>query len=154
MSRTKLKQTVNNACASVALLNIVNNSHEIEMGENLQQFKDFTANFSPALRGDAIGNFDFVKTVHNSFARYVVGGDLSQPLGVCIALCRCLIVLRRQSSANFSKEKWICSLRISYSRMRLQRQRGRAREVAGMRMRMRVDSTLLLLCQSKASYGN
>lgn len=65
------EQTINNACASVALLNIVNNVPCIDLGENLQGFKTFTANFTPALRGDAIGNFDFVKEVHNSFARYV-----------------------------------------------------------------------------------
>ncbi|CAF9924815.1 hypothetical protein IMSHALPRED_006311 [Imshaugia aleurites] len=61
--------TINNACASVALLNIVNNVPSIDLGESLQGFKVFTANFTPALRGDAIGNFDFVKEVHNSFAR-------------------------------------------------------------------------------------
>ncbi|GES65578.1 ubiquitin carboxyl-terminal hydrolase [Aspergillus terreus] len=62
-------QTASNACASVALLNIVNNIEEIELGEHLQHFKDFTMKFTPALRGDAISNFDFVKQVHNSFAR-------------------------------------------------------------------------------------
>ncbi|KAL9076400.1 MAG: hypothetical protein Q9161_001116 [Pseudevernia consocians] len=62
-------QTINNACASVALLNIVNNVPSIDLGESLHGFKVFTANFTPALRGDAIGNFDFVKGVHNSFAR-------------------------------------------------------------------------------------
>ncbi|KAL8656222.1 MAG: hypothetical protein Q9226_002735 [Calogaya cf. arnoldii] len=62
-------QTVNNACASVALLNIVNNIPGLELGEHLQRFKEFTADFTPALRGDAIGNFEFVKTIHNSFAR-------------------------------------------------------------------------------------
>ncbi|KAL8883404.1 MAG: hypothetical protein Q9192_007185 [Flavoplaca navasiana] len=62
-------QTVNNACASVALLNIVNNVPELKLGEHLEQFKEFTADFTPALRGDAIGNFEFVKTIHNSFAR-------------------------------------------------------------------------------------
>jgi ubiquitin carboxyl-terminal hydrolase L5 len=62
-------KTINNACASVALLNIVNNVPEIELGENLRAFKDFTASFSPALRGDAVGNFEFVKDIHNSFAR-------------------------------------------------------------------------------------
>ncbi|CAD6577040.1 MAG: hypothetical protein ASARMPRED_008107 [Alectoria sarmentosa] len=62
-------QTINNACASVALLNIVNNVPSIDLGESLHRFKLFTANFTPALRGDAIGNFDFVKQVHNSFAR-------------------------------------------------------------------------------------
>ena len=62
---------MNNACASVALLNIVNNVPSLGLGESLYGFKVFTANFTPALRGDAIGNFDFVKDVHNSFARYV-----------------------------------------------------------------------------------
>ncbi|KAL2039579.1 hypothetical protein N7G274_007851 [Stereocaulon virgatum] len=71
-------QTINNACASVALLNIVNNIPSIELGDNLRAFKDFTSNFTPALRGDAIANFDFVKQVHNSFARKMdlLNGDL------------------------------------------------------------------------------
>ena len=68
----KQSQTSSNACASVALLNIVNNIPNIELGDNLQGFKDFTSDFSPALRGDAIANFDFVKQIHNSFARYVI----------------------------------------------------------------------------------
>lgn len=55
----------------MALLNIVNNIEGIELGENLQQFKDFTMSFTPALRGDAINNFDYIKRIHNSFARYV-----------------------------------------------------------------------------------
>ncbi|OGE54432.1 hypothetical protein PENARI_c006G11174 [Penicillium arizonense] len=62
-------QTANNACASVALLNIVNNIPGIDLGDNLQSFKDFTMPFTPALRGDAINNFEFVKRIHNSFAR-------------------------------------------------------------------------------------
>jgi len=62
-------KTINNACASVALLNIVNNVPNIELGEHLHAFKKFTTSFSPALRGDAIGNFEFVKGIHNSFAR-------------------------------------------------------------------------------------
>ena len=68
----KLNQTSSNACASVALLNIVNNIPNIELGDHLRGFKDFTSDFSPALRGDAIANFDFVKQIHNSFARYVI----------------------------------------------------------------------------------
>ncbi|KAJ5162440.1 hypothetical protein N7492_007832 [Penicillium capsulatum] len=62
-------QTASNACASVALLNIVNNIPDIDLGENLHHFKEFTMPFTPALRGDAINNFEFVKRVHNSFAR-------------------------------------------------------------------------------------
>lgn len=64
-----MMQTVHNACASVALLNIVNNIPDIQLGENLQAFKEFTKDFTPALRGDAIANFQFVKEIHNSFAR-------------------------------------------------------------------------------------
>lgn len=55
----------------MALLNIVNNIPNIELGEQLEQFKFFTKELSPALRGDAISNFTFVKGVHNSFARSV-----------------------------------------------------------------------------------
>ncbi|OJD13890.1 hypothetical protein AJ78_05711 [Emergomyces pasteurianus Ep9510] len=62
-------QTSNYACASVALLNIINNVDEIELGEELTHFKKFTMPFTPALRGDAIGNFEFIKRIHNSFAR-------------------------------------------------------------------------------------
>lgn len=73
-----MMQTVNNACASVALLNIVNNVPEIELGDSLQAFKEFTKDFTPALRGDAIANFRFVKEIHNSFARSVLITPLSQ----------------------------------------------------------------------------
>ncbi|KAL8973274.1 MAG: hypothetical protein Q9183_000074 [Haloplaca sp. 2 TL-2023] len=64
-------QTVKDACASVALLNIVNNVPGLQLGEHLEHFKSFTADFTPHLRGDAIGNFEFIKNVHNSFARHV-----------------------------------------------------------------------------------
>ncbi|KAL2862914.1 ubiquitin C-terminal hydrolase 37 [Aspergillus lucknowensis] len=71
-------QTAGNACASVALLNIVNNIEGIDLGENLRSFKDFTMPFTPALRGDAISNFEFVKRIHNSFARQmdILNSDL------------------------------------------------------------------------------
>lgn len=71
-----LTQTVDNACASVALLNIVNNISNADLGEHLRRFKEFTRTFTPALRGDAIGNFEFVKQIHNSFARLVRCLDL------------------------------------------------------------------------------
>ncbi|OAL71706.1 hypothetical protein A7D00_3735 [Trichophyton violaceum] len=62
-------QTVENACATVALLNIIYNIEDIEIGEELKSFREFTKDLSPAMRGYAIGNFEFVKKVHNSFAR-------------------------------------------------------------------------------------
>lgn len=57
------------ACATVALLNIVNNIPGLEMGKDLRNFKDFTQDMSPRLRGEAIDDFAFVKKIHNSFAR-------------------------------------------------------------------------------------
>lgn len=57
------------ACATVALLNIVYNIPGLDMGGELRNFKDFTKNMDPLSRGDAIDSFDFVKRIHNSFAR-------------------------------------------------------------------------------------
>lgn len=57
------------ACASVALLNIVNNIKGLQMGKELRDFKDFTKDLDPMARGDAIDGFDFLKRIHNSFAR-------------------------------------------------------------------------------------
>ena len=59
------------ACASVALLNIVNNIPGLALGDHLQSFRDFTADLNPVMRGEAIANFEFVKEIHNSFARLV-----------------------------------------------------------------------------------
>ena len=60
---------MDNACATLALLNIINNVPGLELGEQLTQFRDFTESFSPELRGEAVGSFEFVRQVHNSFAR-------------------------------------------------------------------------------------
>ncbi|EME40184.1 hypothetical protein DOTSEDRAFT_179147 [Dothistroma septosporum NZE10] len=57
------------ACASVALLNIVNNIPGLEMGKELRDFKEFTKDVDPLGRGDAIDNFEFIRRIHNSFAR-------------------------------------------------------------------------------------
>ncbi len=57
------------ACATVALLNIVNNIKGLRVGQELRDFKTFTQDMDPLMRGDAIDGFDFVKKIHNSFAR-------------------------------------------------------------------------------------
>lgn len=57
------------ACATVALLNIVNNIKGLNLGKDLQRFRDFTKDMDPMSRGDAIDSFDFVRNIHNSFAR-------------------------------------------------------------------------------------
>ncbi|TKA27992.1 hypothetical protein B0A50_04058 [Salinomyces thailandicus] len=62
-------QTPDFACATFALLNIVNNIPGLCLGKELKDFKDFTQDMEPLSRGDAIDSFDFVKRIHNSFAR-------------------------------------------------------------------------------------
>ena len=58
-----------NSCATLAMINILMNNTEIEIGEHLRQFKDFTEDFTPYQRGEALASFDFVKKIHNSFAK-------------------------------------------------------------------------------------
>ncbi|KAF2278334.1 cysteine proteinase [Westerdykella ornata] len=58
-----------NSCATLAIMNILMNAHGVELGENLQQFKEFSSELSPYLRGEAFASFRFVKRIHNSFAK-------------------------------------------------------------------------------------
>jgi hypothetical protein len=57
------------ACATFALLNIVNNIPGLELGQELRAFKQRTQDMTPRHRGDAIDDFTFVKRIHNSFSR-------------------------------------------------------------------------------------
>lgn len=57
------------ACGTVALLNIVNNIPNLDLGQPLESFKDYTQSFDPIAKGYAIDSFDFVRKIHNSFAR-------------------------------------------------------------------------------------
>jgi ubiquitin carboxyl-terminal hydrolase L5 len=58
-----------NSCGTLAMLNILMNSPDVTVGEHLQQFKDFTSSMTPYQRGEALASFDFVKKIHNSFAK-------------------------------------------------------------------------------------
>lgn len=62
-------QTTNNACATVALLNIVMNADNLDLGERLQSFKESTKDLCTALRGHSISSNKFIRKIHNSFTR-------------------------------------------------------------------------------------
>ncbi|RBQ75199.1 hypothetical protein FVER14953_05038 [Fusarium verticillioides] len=62
-------QTTSNACATVAMLNIVMNAEGIDLGEKLRAFKESTRDLNTALRGHQISKNNFIRTIHNSFTR-------------------------------------------------------------------------------------
>ncbi|MCJ1308477.1 hypothetical protein MMC25_002130 [Agyrium rufum] len=63
-------QTIQNACGTQALLSVLlNKDGEVEIGDQLREFKEFTGAFPSELRGEALSNSELIRDVHNSFAR-------------------------------------------------------------------------------------
>ncbi|XP_035824562.1 ubiquitin carboxyl-terminal hydrolase isozyme L5 isoform X2 [Aplysia californica] len=64
-------QVINNACATQAILSILLNCthQDLELGDTLTNFKEFSQDLDPGLRGLSLSNSDTIREVHNSFAR-------------------------------------------------------------------------------------
>ena len=45
---------------------------DVKLGQTLSQFKEFSADFDPTMKGLALSNSDEIRAVHNSFARQSV----------------------------------------------------------------------------------
>ncbi len=66
---TLLRQTTANACATVAMLNIIMNCGDLRLGNGLRKFKTSTQDLHPALRGYLLSTNDEIRMAHNSLAR-------------------------------------------------------------------------------------
>ena len=63
------RQMINNACATQAILNVLLNNPQIELGPELTNFKEFTRELPPDVRGLALGESQLIRQCHNSFRR-------------------------------------------------------------------------------------
>jgi ubiquitin carboxyl-terminal hydrolase L5 len=63
------KQVVSNACATQAILSVLLNRADLDIGGELSTFKAFTQELPADARGMAIGHCSPIRTAHNSFAR-------------------------------------------------------------------------------------
>jgi ubiquitin carboxyl-terminal hydrolase L5 len=62
-------QTMANGCATVALLNILMNSPEVQLGERLSTFKKTTQDLPSFHRGYLLESDASMRNIHNSYAR-------------------------------------------------------------------------------------
>ncbi|XP_041127084.1 ubiquitin carboxyl-terminal hydrolase isozyme L5-like [Polyodon spathula] len=65
------KQVINNACATQAIVSVLLNCHhsDMQLGETLTEFKEFSQSFDATMKGLALSNSEVIRQVHNSFAR-------------------------------------------------------------------------------------
>jgi len=63
------KQVVTNACATQAILSVLLNRPELELGPTLREFKSYAMGLPPDMRGEVLGQSAQIREVHNSFAR-------------------------------------------------------------------------------------
>jgi len=63
------KQVVTNACATQAILSVLMNRPEIDLGPTLSEFKSFAKDLPSDIRGVVLGQSEKIREAHNSFAR-------------------------------------------------------------------------------------
>eukprot|EP00831_Metopus_contortus_P047865 TRINITY_DN3879_c0_g1_i1.p1 TRINITY_DN3879_c0_g1~~TRINITY_DN3879_c0_g1_i1.p1 ORF type:complete len:383 (-),score=94.13 TRINITY_DN3879_c0_g1_i1:37-1185(-) len=60
-------QVITNACATQAIISVLLNSTDLDIGEELQGFKDFAISLDPKQRGMALEGAEGIRQAHNSF---------------------------------------------------------------------------------------
>ncbi|KAF9506568.1 hypothetical protein BS47DRAFT_1374079 [Hydnum rufescens UP504] len=61
-------QVVNNACATIAVLNGICNIPSLRVGAELEQFREFASALDPQMRGEVITSNAFFRATHNSLS--------------------------------------------------------------------------------------
>ncbi|KAK1225290.1 hypothetical protein PQX77_011809 [Marasmius sp. AFHP31] len=61
-------QVVNNACATLAVLNALGNTPSLKSGQQLEDLMNFTTGMDPDTRGIAITSSDWLREAHNSLS--------------------------------------------------------------------------------------
>ncbi|KOS17358.1 Ubiquitin carboxyl-terminal hydrolase 2 [Escovopsis weberi] len=79
-------QTIQNACATQALLSVLLNQAgsgdgAIDVGAELASFREFGMPLPPEFRGEALSNSELIRGAHNSFARSSPFADETQRAG-------------------------------------------------------------------------
>ncbi|KAI1505872.1 ubiquitin carboxyl-terminal hydrolase [Biscogniauxia marginata] len=75
-------QTIQNACGTQALLSVLmNKDGEVDIGQPLREFREFTMVLPPEFRGEALSNSELIRDVHNSFAKSSPFADETQRTG-------------------------------------------------------------------------
>lgn len=64
-----MKQTVTNACATQAILSILFNTFGLEENSEFKNLKEFALGLDYQTRGEIIGQSEFIRKSHNSFAK-------------------------------------------------------------------------------------
>lgn len=75
-------QTIQNACATQAVLNsLLNKRDEIEIGDELENLRSFVAGFDSEMAGETLLNSDMIRSVHNSFSapKFIDSDQLPPP---------------------------------------------------------------------------
>lgn len=60
-------QVIQNACATQAVLNVLFNVEDVDLGEELNNFKLFVTGFDSEMIGETLSNSELVRSIHNSF---------------------------------------------------------------------------------------
>ncbi|EDN95091.1 hypothetical protein SS1G_10966 [Sclerotinia sclerotiorum 1980 UF-70] len=68
-----------NACATIALLNIIMNVPGLDLGDIVSNFKSDTQFLKPAYRGQKLSQNEYIRNIHNTFARRmdILNADLA-----------------------------------------------------------------------------